>query len=283
MAIFDKLNITGLADSAAALYDDIEFNTSSFYNKPPPHPNVSFIIGGVLSFLSLVYWFVLRWLPTQRLLKRDVANPSWQLSLRTLISTLSDNDDPAYTCLRLTSQAMLLLGGYQLDYRKTFMFMIFYYTALSFSESMRVVLSLAEHQNLGDLVLVNKREKAATRTALKDRSEGLSKISLVATNVYEDLSRNMWIVTMVFITQATLISLVCIVIYRTDFMSTLDGTPDVPTVGTLGSWLIYCLGIFMQANYVLGPSSVSCSRSRSLSRHILVVYAHFVVPSSYPF
>jgi hypothetical protein len=34
-----------------------------------------------------------------------------------------------------------------------------------------------------------------------------------------------------------------------------DGTMNVPVVGTMGSWCVYIIGIFMQTVYILGPKS----------------------------
>ena len=60
---------------------------------------------------------------------------------------------------------------------------------------------------------------------------------------------------MVFITQFLLISFVVVDTIEKETHSTLDGTANAPVVGTLGSWLIYLLGIFMQSVYILGPKT----------------------------
>ena len=60
-------------------------------------------------------------------------------------------------------------------------------------------------------------------------------------------------VALVFITQAILISLIGVDIHNSSTHTTLDRTPNVPVVGTLGSYLIYILGILMQSVYILGP------------------------------
>ena len=60
---------------------------------------------------------------------------------------------------------------------------------------------------------------------------------------------------MVFITQVILIAFVIIDVWRAETMTAHDGTSKVPIVGTLGSWLIYLLGIFMQVVYLLGPKT----------------------------
>lgn len=44
-------------------------------------------------------------------------------------------------------------------------------------------------------------------------------------------------------------------IFNTSTHSCLDGTPDCPVTGTLGSWGFYVLGIFMACVYLLGPNT----------------------------
>lgn len=60
---------------------------------------------------------------------------------------------------------------------------------------------------------------------------------------------------MVFITQFLLITFVVVDVIEKETHSALDGTGGVPVCGTLGGWLIYLLGIFMQTVYILGPKT----------------------------
>jgi len=110
-----------LSENALSQYDAIDFNDpSKIYNQRAPEPIVSFIIGGVLCVLTVVYWYLYRWSD----FKTTVQDKGWSVKLRTIISTLADNDEPAFTILRVSSQSMLLLGGFQLDYQLTFAFML---------------------------------------------------------------------------------------------------------------------------------------------------------------
>ena len=60
---------------------------------------------------------------------------------------------------------------------------------------------------------------------------------------------------MVFMTQVILISFVVVDLMQAETHSALDGTGNVPALGTRGSWFIYLLGIFMQCVYILGPKT----------------------------
>lgn len=240
-------------EMASIAYDSIVFNTNAFYNRPAPSPYVSFGVGGGLALVTLLYWYMCRWNTVRK--AYAIKKAPRTLVLRTFISTWADNDDPVFTILRGTAQAMVLLGGFQWNYQLTFIVMICYYAVISFGDSLRVLLSLREVGSLEDLVVVSKRDQAKLAASLKAKKDGSSTIDLPTNNVYEDISQNFIVVLMVFITQVVLISFVSVDIYRADTMSTLDGTSNVPIVGTLGSWLVYCLGIFMQAVYILGPKT----------------------------
>lgn len=60
---------------------------------------------------------------------------------------------------------------------------------------------------------------------------------------------------MVFITQAVLIAFVVTDIFRSETHTCIDGTPNCPVVGTLGSWGFYVLGIFMACVFLVGPKT----------------------------
>lgn len=112
-----------LSESASDLYDTIVFNDpSKLYNQRAPDPTVSFITGGVLCILTALYWYRYRW----TLIRKSVQDKreSNSLAIRTFISTLADNDEPLFTILRVSSQSMLFLGGFQLDYKLTFSIML---------------------------------------------------------------------------------------------------------------------------------------------------------------
>jgi len=104
-------------------------------------------------------------------------------------------------------------------------------------------------------VVVSKRDKKFLLNSLRLKSEGRASVELSSGNVYEDVTRNAWVVVMVFITQVVLISFVVRDIFNSEYQSTLDGTSNVPLLSTLGSWLVYLLGIFMQCVYLLGPNT----------------------------
>jgi len=112
-----------LSESATDLYDTIVFNNPDrLYNPPAPEPVVSFVVGAVLSLLTALYWYRYRWTRVANSIQDS--QESHSLTIRTVISTLADNDEPLFTILRVSSQSMLFLGGFQYDYRLTFSIML---------------------------------------------------------------------------------------------------------------------------------------------------------------
>ena len=114
-----------LTPKASDVYEGIKDTfkkPGDFYNREAPDPMISFIIGIVLCVVTAVYWYLRRWHIVRKSHKDQHVSNS--LTLRTLISTLADNDDPAFTILRVASQSMLFLGGFQLDYQLTFAVML---------------------------------------------------------------------------------------------------------------------------------------------------------------
>jgi hypothetical protein len=236
--------------SASDLYDTVTFNDpSDFYNKEAPAPFVAFLVGGILTGLTVVYWYVRRWRPFMaRLNSRGVLS-----SCVTLIATLSDNDDAEFTVLRVAAQSMLFLGGFQLHYEWTFLVMLIYYTVISLSDTFRVLISISSLESLEDLAASSKRDRSSLKSTLNMNTHGKLSVELKGGNVYEDITKPSLVVFLVFFTQATLISLIGLDIHNTSTQTTLDRTSNVPVVGTMGSWLVYVLGIFMQCVYILGP------------------------------
>jgi hypothetical protein len=173
-----------------------------------------------------------------------------------MIATIADNDDPEFTIFRVASQSMLFLGGFQLHFELTFIIMLIYYTIISLSDTFRVLISISYVESLQNLAASSKRDRGALKSALhmeSDHAHGKMAVELKGGNVYEDITKPTLVVFLVFFTQAVLIALIGIDINDTSLHTTLDKTQNVPVVGTMGSWLVYVLGIFMQCVYILGP------------------------------
>jgi hypothetical protein len=120
-------------------------------------------------------------------------------------------------------------------------------------------ISLHEADRLQDLVEVSKRDRrflAGTLT-LMAQSNGTTNLAvdLKTQNVYEDISRDMTVVLLVFLTQFVLISFVVVDAFGLETHTVIDKTSNVPIVGTLGSYLVYVLGILMQCVFLLGPKT----------------------------
>ena len=185
-----------LSEKASDVYDDLVFLTNSAYNNKPPEPLVAFIIGGVLCGVAFLMW-VMR----LRKISQDAGNQMTNsLLARAMIAAYLDNDDPLYTIVKLTGESFVFLGALQLDYQLTFSVMLGFFTLVSAIDSLRVLIAFGETNSIADFVAVSSRlaHKLKSRPATQ----------LKPTNVYEDLSREKFIVVMVFITQVLLITFV---------------------------------------------------------------------------
>jgi hypothetical protein len=158
------------------------------------------------------------------------------LRIRVMISRAIDNDSPAYVVISFGAFSFLFLGGLQLEYESTLVAMFVYYSFTSVGDSIRILLAASSADSLAHVVQDSHLVFS-----------GLRKVgaTLKPANVYEDLGRGTTIVVMVFITQVILISFVALDVYRNPTTRCHDGSPDCPIVGTLGSWGLYVLGIFM--------------------------------------
>lgn len=110
----------------------------------------------------------------------------------------------------------------------------------------KVLIAVAREKNMREVDLISQE--------FKDSIDRNAK-RLEPSNIYEDMTRSRAIVIMVFMTQCMLISFVVLTTYQTKFHTCLDGTPRCEVGKTMGSWAVYCLGIFMANVYMLGPHS----------------------------
>jgi hypothetical protein len=247
------------SEPANDVYASIDFKEPhDFYNQPAPEPWVAALIGLVLSVVTVVYWYFGRWRPVMASVRAS-QHTTHLLNMRVIMSTIADNDDPIFTMVRVSSQSLLFLAGFQVNYLLTLVVMCVYYTVISVTDSLRVIISLNEADRLQDLVEVSKRDRRflASTLTLMAKSNGTTNVAidLKTQNVYEDISRNMTVVMLVFLTQSVLIAFVVVDAFGLETHTVMDKTNNVPIVGTLGSYLVYVLGIFMQCVYILGPKT----------------------------
>lgn len=229
-------------EAANDLYREIEFSTNSIYNEPAPEAWISFLIGGILSIIGGIMW-LRRLHALQKTLNIKLRGT---VLLRAMISVAIDSDEPFYTIVSFAAFAFLFLGGLQLDYEITFSVMLGTFALSAAGDSIRVLLAFKDAASLADVIVTSDIMKSKLRNVSTE---------LKPHNVYEDLGRGKTIVIMVFITQVILISFVVTDIFETETHTCPDGTRGCPVVGTLGSWGLYVLGIFMACVFLLGPKT----------------------------
>jgi len=234
--------MTDTTISAGEIYDGLTFNDpNAFFNKPAPDPIVTFSIGGVLFFISFIWWINrTRYLMSQR------ENPDMNLILRIMISAAIDNDRNLFVMTSYSATSLLFLGGIQTNYFSTLWVMIAFYTLTASLESARVFLGYQSAVE-GKVIL--------SSDVMKENYKKVSSKELAPNNVYEDLGRKMFMVMMVFITQVVLISFVFIDLQKSNLSSCMDGTRGCPIGGTMGSWSFFVFGIFMALVFQLGPKT----------------------------
>jgi hypothetical protein len=156
--------------------------------------------------------------------------------IRAMISRAIDNDDPGYVVISFSAFSFLFLGGLQLQFEWALLSMLAFYSIVSLGDSIRIILAVASAKSLADVVQDSSIVHSNFRKV---------EATLKPTNVYEDLGRGNTIVGMVFVTQVILVSFIVVDTYENSTTNCRDGSKDCPVVGTLGSWGLYVLGIFM--------------------------------------
>jgi len=283
--VIERIFPTADIMTAADIYDELSFiDPDARFNKPAPEPWVAFLIGSILSMVTVIWWIIrvlalleakglkkettkkkashdettdllnagVKEQPTLLKLKSPCDPQAINLFIRVMISAAIDNDLNRFVIVKYSAMSFIFLAGIQLDYSKTLTAMIVLYTFASSLEIIRVILGFNSvvhnnDQDQGQIILSsNVMKKYFQKFMTKD---------LQPKNVYEDLGRNIFIVIMIFITQFVLISFVCIDILQSDLTRCPDGTKGCPVGGTLGSWCFFILGIFMALVFQLGPKT----------------------------
>jgi len=215
-----------------------------------PPPEVAFIIGGFFSLISIYMWTK----RFQRLRKAYTEDSKKKLEgvdlIRAMISCAVQNDSPSYSVARFTGESFLLLGGFQLYYKTTFVVMSGIYLFFAFGEYFCVLLTVSKFDSLQKAINENK-ERDITLTKLTPK------------NVYQDFSLNLAITTMVFVTQFTLIFFVLTDIYyskeiigmKYEITTEGDMKGKILDNGSLRAWLFYVLGTIMACVFLVGPKT----------------------------
>ena len=187
-----------LSSTTSELYDLVEFKTDSIYNAPPPNPFTTTCIGGIFTILGFLLW-IRRVYDIQNEL--EVTHISAALRLRCWLTAYTENDSALFTCIRFAAQSFLVLAGLQLNYRIAFLATLGFFGLESSFDTLRVLLGLRDANSFQELVITSKFLKADIR------KHPLT-TTLTPSNVYEDLTRDSFIVGMVFATQTMLIGFV---------------------------------------------------------------------------
>eukprot|EP00980_Cylindrotheca_fusiformis_P020247 scaffold7317_cov114-Cylindrotheca_fusiformis.AAC.3 len=230
------------------------FATDRLFNKEPPSATATFIIGGILWLVSFGMWYQ----RVQKLKERKQGDLEGSDLLRGMIACAIDNDSPYYTIVSYSAVSMIFLGGIQLDYRNTFIAMICYYAIVSCGDSLRVLLAFYKYRSLSDVFIFSEMDaglKDKHKEDLEEKDRKFETMEVSPSNIYEDMGRERTIVFMIFATQVIFVVFVCLDVYRADVVRCIDGTPDCPVGGTLGSYGFYIMGIFQACVYLLGPKT----------------------------
>jgi hypothetical protein len=159
-----------------------------------------FLLGGTFAAVTLVYAAV----RTRKLIrlgwKGDVAlrgKPTRSFVIRAMIAAFLDNDDIYYSVCKYQAECFLMLGGFQLRYELTFRYLFMWATILGLLDATRILLAFREVDRFEDFVPASPRVRVALREVNKQELE--------PSCTYEDLGRNLVIVTTIFIAQGILI------------------------------------------------------------------------------
>jgi len=211
-------------------------------NDKPPGPRVNFIVAGVLSIVGFII-FLFRVRNMKKKVEGFGAKFEGPLFIRGIITCLIDDDEPAYVIISFSAISMIILGFLQLDYQIGYFCFIGYSALITAVEGHRTLLAYVGAKDLSDVLV----------SSIIMKNENLLSVKLNPINVYEDLARSFVIVSMVWVTQVILVSLIIYDLYLKDTTDCFDGTVGCPVVGTLTSWSLYLLGLFMVLVYKLGP------------------------------
>ena len=243
------------ACSTSELLDTIRIENNEWANEKAPEPWVAFCLGGIFCFLGAIHWSRRFFTVFQNL---DVSHRSNKAVLfRAALVTLGDDDEPLFTIIRTMAQGFLFLGGFQMNYRLTLRVLFVVYFFVSLRDTFRVLVAYHANKKVEDFVVVPSKKGVANQAKRQGSMDGVwSWIELKTKNIYENLSRDFFVVGMVFTTQALLIAFVIVDVYNEkDTHTNIAGTETVPVVGTNSSYCIYILGIFMSVVYLVGPKT----------------------------
>lgn len=240
---------------SSSLLEDVEFNYPDlFVNQSAPDPLYNIILASI-SAIGMVFAFQTRLRLSLRNLKQnyEVQDAVWgSIFTRMFITALLDTGDVNFTASYYFTIGFFFLAGYQLDFNMTYSVMLLIFAFVALADLARIYLSYRSYDSLRDYVVTAKT--ARKEMEVESRGEvNQATVTITPGNIYQNMTRMMLMVILVFVAQAVLIFILVWDILNNQKLITcfVDGAKGCPTTGTLGSWLLYIFGMFMQCVLIL--------------------------------
>eukprot|EP00977_Amphora_coffeiformis_P030086 scaffold44540_cov229-Amphora_coffeaeformis.AAC.1 len=214
-----------------------------------PAPSVCFTFG-VAAMFAMVTALLYR--ARVLALREKFGNENFRGRIRAtaLVSAYMDNYGfPRFATVRLCTKSLFFLACLQLDFHTGFWIMWTVLVLESSLDALRILLAYHDCQSL--------TEEASAVVSDEEVHDMKSTTTLDPTNVYEDLTRPDSIGAMVFTVQALLIGLVMLDTYSDKTRTCFDGngTNGCPMLGSMGSYCLYLMGLFMASVFYIGPNN----------------------------
>jgi len=254
-------------------YDQIMFLDGAripiYYNRAP-NPAFAFVFGFIFLIIVVIqirrrYGIIRKMIEEKHGV--DENGLSRNMLRRVLMAALLDGGDPMYTIMTQTATNTLFLGGFQLNYDRTYLIMCLFYIGVSIMDVFRIFLTYKEFDSLRDFVVTAKsRSKGSNNKGVSFHNlmdTNKTTIEINAANVYQNMALNGLIVSLVFTAQVVLFTFVMIDTVRSQFVcvklsseSLVEGlNANCPITGLAISYFLYILGILVQCVFLLGPGN----------------------------
>eukprot|EP00547_Thalassionema_nitzschioides_P007392 CAMPEP_0194199912 /NCGR_PEP_ID=MMETSP0156-20130528/747_1 /TAXON_ID=33649 /ORGANISM="Thalassionema nitzschioides, Strain L26-B" /LENGTH=404 /DNA_ID=CAMNT_0038924863 /DNA_START=59 /DNA_END=1273 /DNA_ORIENTATION=+ len=240
---------------ASDLYDAVDFNHPELLiNQPAPEPIFAVILA-VINLTGVIFAFQNRLRKILRNLKEnyEVKDAVWgSIFSRMFLSALLDTSDVNFTSCYYFTIGFIFLAGYQINFNLTYHVLLLVFGLVALFDLLRIYLSYRRYESLRDYVVTTKT--ARKEMVFDDRSEvNQAIVTITPGNIYQNMTRMILMVIIVFVAQACLISILVWDTLTNQKTTTcfIDGAQDCPTTGTVGSYILYIFGMFIQCVLIL--------------------------------